>query len=713
MKRQFLAHIAGDGREQPVLEHLAGTAALAAEFARPFGGEAQGRLAGMAHDIGKYSRAFQRRLRGELSRVDHSTAGALECRKRGQPFAAFAVAGHHSGLPDGGGKGDAPEASTFWGRINRAARGELEPYAAWTQELSLPDGQSPAFALQDRPSGMFFTRMLYSCLVDADFLDTEAFMDGHARQSGGAPMEDLWQKRQAHIAGWFPPQNPLNEQRCAILTRCIAEGERQPTGLFTLTVPTGGGKTVASLAFALAHARARGLRRVIYVIPYTSIIEQTASVFRKILGEEAVLEHHSNAPFSADCGDDPQTARLARAAENWDMPVIVTTAVQFFESLYACRSSQCRKLHNIASSVILFDEAQMIPIPYLRPCIHAIAQLVGNYQASAVLCTATQPALTPIFREFLPDAPIAELCPAGSFRWDVFRRTSFLHAGPLSPEQLAQQMNSCRQVLCIVNRRKSAQEVFSLLEKEGAFHLTTLMFPAHRQECLEAIRRRLKDGLPCRVVSTSLIEAGADVDFPAVYREEAGLDSILQAAGRCNREGQRPARESIVTIFQGWDGPPPLFRTSIEVGRSILSRYEDITCREAVHDYFHQLLDVTGPEAQDQKGILSRIQRELFPFQTIADAFHLIESPTRTVYIPLGEGASLTERLLSGERSRTLYRRLGRYSVAVYEDHLQALEQAGALEALEDGSFILSVLSLYDENTGLSLDVSDKRGSIL
>lgn len=713
MKNKFLAHISEDGREQTVFEHLAGAASLAAAFSRPFGGEAQGLLAGTAHDIGKYSAAFQRRLTGDSRRVDHATAGAFECMGRGQPFAAFAVAGHHGGLPDGGGRGDGPETATFWGRINRAGRGGLEPYGAWAREVSLPVGQPPPFAKQDLGTGMFFTRMLYSCLVDADFLDTETFMSGKPRAGGCAPMDVLWDKLQAHISGWFPPKNELNAQRCAILKNCIAQGEANAPGLFTLTVPTGGGKTVASLAFALAHARAHGLRRVIYVIPYTSIIEQTASVFREILGAENVLEHHSNVLYDMETEADPHTIRMAQATENWDMPVIVTTAVQFFESLYACRSSQCRKLHNLADSVIILDEAQMLPLPYLRPCVHAIAQLAGHYRASAVLCTATQPALNPLFGEFLPGAPIKELCPAGACRWEVFRRVTFQRAGRLRWDELARQMNRQVQALCIVNRRKSAQELFRMLEKEGSFHLTTLMYPAHRQSRLEEIRRRLKAGLPCRVVSTSLIEAGVDVDFPAVYREEAGLDSILQAAGRCNREGKRPVHESTVCIFQGEDMPPRLFATAIELGRAVLSRHEDISSPEAIHDYFHQLLEVQGPEAQDKKGILPRINREFFPFRTVAKDFQLIEAATRTIYIPQGEGALFAERLLAGERSRALYRMLGRYSVAVYEDHFRALEQAGALEPLEDGSFVLKDLDLYDADVGLSLRAEDKREYIL
>ena len=699
----FLAHISNDGRRQTLLSHLTGTAMLAKSFAQPFDTQGQAELAGMLHDIGKYSAAFQKRLYGDSTVVDHSTAGAAECWRRGQPLSAFVIAGHHGGLPDGGSMTDGAETATLLGRIQRAAQGKLEPYDRWIEEVTVPSLPRIDLRCNAPEDLMFLTRMLYSCLVDADYLDTEAFMIGHPREHHRESVDSLWKKLQRYISGWFPPQGELNRQRCAILERCIAQG-LQPPGLFSLTVPTGGGKTVASLAFALAHAKEYHMERIIYVIPYTSIIEQTAGIFRTILGDTNVLEHHSNVLYDPENEVNGHTFRLAQATENWDMPIIVTTAVQFFESLFACRPAQCRKLHNIANSVIIFDEAQMLPLPYLRPCIHAIAQLVEHYHTTAVLCTATQPALAPIFQEFLPRYSITELCPSGTFAPDTFRRVTFRQQGRLTWRELAAQLNAQSQVLCIVNTRKGAQELFRQLTGEGVFHLSTLMCPAHRQEQIAEIGRRLADGLSCRVVSTSLIEAGVDIDFPAVYRELAGLDSILQAAGRCNREGKRPVSESIVTIFQSEERTPPLLAAAAGASQFVLRHDPEFASPHAIEAYFRQLFDLKGPEAQDMQRILPTIRSEFFPFRTIADRFHLIDSPTRTIYVPYQDGATWIEMLRSGERSKDLYRQLGRYGVSVYEQHFAALQQAGDIEMLDDDTAVLCNPSCYSEQTGLSLD---------
>lgn len=455
------------------------------------------------------------------------------------------------------------------------------------------------------------------------------------------------------------------------------------------------------------------MKRVIYVVPYTSIIEQNADVFREILGDGNVLEHHSGVQFELSDGASPEEVRRALAAENWDMPVIVTTAVQFFESIYANRSSKCRKLHNLADSVIIFDEAQMLPLCHLRPCVAAMASLAEQFRSTLVLCTATQPSLGDLLHTYAPSCPITELCPQTAEGYDSFRRVTFRQEGILEDDALAERLSEHRQVLCIVNSRKAAQSIFARLPQEASFHLSTLMVPAQRQTLLDEIRRRLKAGEPCRVVSTSLIEAGVDVDFPAVYRELAGLDSVLQAAGRCNREGKRAPEESIVTVFERAELPPMLFRTAIGATREALMNSCDIGARETMQNYFDALRSLSG-ETLDKSGVIKAFEKGIngceLPFRTVAENFHLIDQNTRTVYVPFGGGAALVEQLKEGECSKGLYRKLGRYAVSVYEPHFQKLYAAGALltaqeaPALDEDSAILNDMSLYSEMTGLTLE---------
>lgn len=703
----WLAHISKDGQRcQTVRDHLLGTAQRAASFAQSFGGQDQAQLAGLLHDIGKYSDGFQRRLQGG-NRVDHSTAGAKVAFEQKQVEISFAVAGHHGGLPDGGAKTDPATASTLFGRIKR----DVEPCGQWEEEIQLPAKFNRAPVGKDWFSTAFYTRMLYSCLVDADYLDTETFFEGVKPRGGLASPSQLLQRLKQYVAPWWDAKTPLNEKRCAILSQCFSMGQQGQPGLYTLTVPTGGGKTVSSLAFALAHAAANGKARVIYVIPYTSIIDQTAEVFRNILGEEVVVEHHSGADFLLPEDElDPALYRKALATENWDAPVIVTTAVQFFESLYSNRSSRCRKLHNIANSVVIFDEAQTLPLPYLRPCVAAIGQLVQFYNVTAVLCTATQPALQPLFDEFSPGKRLHEICPDTTGLYQFFCRTTLVQAGELAEEALLSQLNAAEQCLCVVNRRATAQQLFAQLEPEGRYCLTTLLCPAHRKQLLKEIRRKLAEGLPCRVVSTSLIEAGVDVDFPEVWREEAGLDSILQTAGRCNREGKRPVTDSTVTVFRLEDQRPHAsLRKNVEAARSILSQFPDPAAPEAIETYFSFLRELKGEQAQDTVGVIDAfrqgIQGNTFPFASVAEKFHLIDSPTATVYLPVGEGQALVERLRQGAHSRSLYRRLGQYGVNIYREHLQELLTAGAVQPVGDGSYYLTDPSLYNPETGLSLDV--------
>mgnify|MGYP002537543178 CR=1 FL=1 len=717
MDLQYYAHVRenANGRKeyQTVAQHLTGTAELCREFAAAFGAEADGELAGLSHDIGKCTDAFQDHLLNDGPTVDHATAGAMACAMRGNRYASACVAGHHGGLPDFGNMRTARKADgTFYGRM---LKGREERYLERCGEsgAALPPPTVLATQGLDPLQASFWTRMLYSCLVDADFLDTERFMNGERGRGGYDDIPTLLARLQAYIKPWQQPRTELNRLRCEILNTCIEAGSK-PKGVYTLTVPTGGGKTVASLAFALRHAAEHGMQRVIYVIPYTSIIDQNARVFRDILGSGNVLEHHSGVQFDLSDGASAEAVRKALATENWDMPVVVTTAVQFFESMYAARSSRCRKLHNLANSVLIFDEAQTLPCDYLRPCVSAIAQLVQHYGVTAVLCTATQPDLGGLFREFAPEQPLRELSPDPDLLYQVLRRVTLGDLGTVSYEALVGQLKEHEQVLCVVNRRKTAQALFAALPQDGSYCLTTLLCAADRRRQLAEIRARLENGLPCRVVSTSLIEAGVDVDFPSAYREQAGLDSLLQTAGRCNRNGKRLAAESPVWLFRLEDCPTPrMIRANVDALAYVQQHFARLDTPEAILAYFRQLY--ANKASLDRHGILPAFQKgdspgRFFPFAWAAEQFRLIESPTRTVYLPIGEGKALCEQLRRQGPTRTLLRRLGLYSVNCYEAQLKSLLAAGALEELPGGELLLANPGLYSAEIGLTVEIETGNG---
>ncbi|MDD4312800.1 MAG: CRISPR-associated helicase Cas3', partial [Eubacteriales bacterium] len=516
----------------------------------------------------------------------------------------------------------------------------------------------------------------------------------------------LYERLLDRLSAFGPPKTPLAEKRNQVQQDCLRMAE-EPRGIYTLTVPTGGGKTLSSLAFALKHAMKNELRRVIYVIPYTSIIDQTAAVFRNALGDQNVLEHHHNVSYEST--DERETDPRALASENWDAPVVVTTNVQFFESLFANRTSRCRKLHNIANSVIIFDEAQMLPKDLLRPCVQAIQELVRNHCCTAVLCSATQPALGQFFDD---PGSIREICKDHEALYQALHRVHFEYAKELDDVTLLDRLNHLDQVLCIVNTKLQAQTLFAGLSGEGNYHLSTLMTPSHRRRILAEIRDRLRESLPCRVISTSLIEAGVDVDFPVVYREEAGLDSAIQAAGRCNREGNRSAEDSVVYLFEPearyQSKLPPSLRLPVDVTHILIQQFADISAPEVIFTYFSRLFAFLG-DSLDKKHIVKQINDGIrqglsIPFAKIAEEFRVIESPTRMVLIPEDqESRELIRLLRAGVRTNKLLRQTGLHAVSIYPKQYELLFGAGALEVLDEEIAVLRDETLYSSDTGLHI----------
>jgi CRISPR-associated endonuclease/helicase Cas3 len=695
---------------EPLADHLALVGKLAAQFAGRFGSDILGDVAGRLHDIGKMSAAFQGYIRGNgaLKGPDHATAGAREAAQLYGPHLgrvlAYCIAGHHAGLADGGSEHVPGTLS------HRLITKPLETYDGWEAHAgALPEKSTiglpaPLNAKSQHPGfhHAFFIRMLFSALVDADFLATEHFYalakpDGEQVRRGFVnSLETLRGRLDAKLADKASAATEVNRLRGDILTHVRAQANHIP-GLFSLTVPTGGGKTLTSLAFALDHAIAHGLDRVVYVIPYTSIIEQTAQVFRDAVGEDGdVLEHHSAVewdPKGDEQFDDEGREglkKLRRDAENWDVRIIVTTSVQFFESLFAARTSACRKLHNLAKSVIILDEAQTLPLPLLRPCMAAIETLATGYGASVVLCTATQPALSKQdgFDRGLEN--VRELAPDPQHLYSKLKRVrAEIAPEPVSDDALAAELRTQDQVLCIVNSRAHARDLFGQIKDAlGARHLTTLMCPLHRRAALAEIRQDLKDRKPVRLIATSLIEAGVDVDFPTVWRAMTGLDSIAQAAGRCNREGLRS--EGIVNVFtpveaEGRKAPPAMEQFAAATREVLRAHGGDPLGLEAIKAYFSLVYWSKGPDQLDAamlgdkpnqtQGILNAIEdtaRSLnFPFTQIASAFRFIEDTMQPVIVPYhaaGERESvgdLVGRLRFVERPGAIARKLALYSVPV------------------------------------------------
>ncbi len=709
---------------QSLEEHLQSVAKQTEEFASVFGAGDWGQMAGMLHDAGKTTWAFQRRLEGCSQRVDHATFGARLAQEYGGRLGlllSYMIAGHHGGLPNGGAQEGELHHRLIHGKVPEDAI--LLPVADVKKELLTPFQLS-----SEKLAGFslaFFTRMIYSCLVDADFLDTEAFCSPQKRADrpvvDSRQISSLQTKLADHLTRLAESSSPtlVNLQRREILEQCRDKAGLPPQ-IFSLTVPTGGGKTLSSLAFALDHAVANKQRRIIYAIPFTSIIEQNAEVFQKILGREAVLEHHCNYKEKDEHEVAAYDRRRGLATENWDAPLVVTTNVQFFESLFSNKPSRCRKLHNIAASVIILDEAQAIPTEYLEPCLAALSELVEHYSCTVILCTATQPALDDqsSLRSALPE--IREIIDVPQRYYMALCRTQVVFVGALADDELARRLAAENQVLCIVSTKSQARALFELLRGEqGVYHLSTNMYPEHRRRVLADIRERLKvePKQPCRVISTSLVEAGVDLDFPVVYRAMAGLDSIAQAAGRCNREGRLNEHGRLGRVYVYLPEKPPrmpwLKRCATRAEETLRSLpSEDPLGLVAMRRYFELLYDV---QDLDKKQILSRFptRRQLtpelyFPFRDVAQDFRFIDDDSVGVIIPReAEAVALERRLQYTEHPRTILRKLQQYTVALRIRDYHALEAASALEVVAGTFPVLRNLRAYREDVGLCVEGGD------
>ncbi|RMH61941.1 MAG: CRISPR-associated helicase Cas3' [Calditrichaeota bacterium] len=713
-------------------EHLERTAKLTAENCADFINYKVPLILGYLHDIGKASDAFQERIRiksgfeaeeahlegKSAQHVDHSTAGAQLSAQKYDLLGilpAYIIAGHHTGLPNG----KSSEESSLYSRLHK----EVEAYnniLPWLNS-KLPDINPKDFMPKNHHYNstltpyqfQFLIRMLFSALTDADFIDTEEYMNPDKTKQRGsmATMEELKKSLDDYFQIFLNKKETfVNRKRNEILKTCILAANEKP-GIFSLTVPTGGGKTLSSMAFAVNHAIKHNLKRIIYVIPYTTIISQNAQIFRDLfsnLGEDVVIEHHSNMEPAVE------TAYNRLATENWDAPVIVTTNVQFFESFYSNKNSVCRKLHNISRSIIVFDEAQMFPPEYLKPVLRVLNELNKNYGCSIVLCTATQPALnkSKILADGLDN--VKEIIEKPEELYKQLKRVHIkILPGTTSDDQLIRHMEAYEQALCIVNTRKHARELYRALSDmhpdNSCFHLSTMMCPQHRVDELEKIKHELSKHKPCRVISTQLIEAGVDIDFPVVYRAMAGLDSIAQAAGRCNREGLLTSGN--VFVFQPKQkAPPGHLRKCAESGAFTLKKYRtDPLTPPAIEKYFQ---DLFGKSDLDEHGILQLCNSQLdeIPFKEISEKFRFIRQTGFSLIIPYGHGKELINSLRACYEGRVpmeLRRQLQRYTINIFRETFMAM--APVIEdVFRDGQFyVLLNDDIYDEKIGLNPDIPE------
>ena len=775
----YYAHTDADGRlehGQLLVDHLKAVAEKAAGFAAPVGASDWARVAGLLHDAGKASDAFQQRLAGAPIKVDHATAGAqLASRVYSANgigrLLAFAIAGHHGGMPNWAKAGHRTPLK------DRLEAKDIEPFEDAFRTivdlpaescLSVPSALPHCFTRRPEASttndarrevefGVYFTeQVIFSSLVDADYLDSEHFMQpdlSDARNDMPLSLGELASMLDNHMSilaerAKGAATTTVNAVRAQVLSQCLAASDSEP-GIFTLEVPTGGGKTLASLSFALHHALRNGQQRVIIAIPYTSIVEQTAATLKEIFGARNVLEHHSNYDFgqglrdAGEAQDDERWLRERLLVQNWDAPIIVTTNVQLFESLFSNKPSRCRKVHNIANAVVILDEAQTLPDSLLEPTLAMIQVLADYAGTTTVLCTATQPNLDgcwPFSRRPVPIVDDQE----GRLFEPLGRRTSYdcSHIGDAawSLGELVDCLAAQTQILCVVGTQDGARNIYEALKErpgceDGVFHLSARMIPEHRSCVIAHMKRRLRDGLPCRVVSTQLIEAGVDVDFPIVLREMAGIDSIVQAAGRCNRGGKLSCGH--VIVFEcpdirssgeagdsaGASTKPStrnwlaaMRRLGLETIRAQQDAGEDPFGRAGVRYFFDRRYSSQsgyGVNGLDAHGILRDIAggEEIlgvastgkFSFEQYAEDYQFIADDSIPVFVPWGEeGMALLERIESGEVSSNLWRALQRFSVSVPRWALEQYESyfrpVGAYYVLETrpGS-----VSMYSEEVGL------------
>lgn len=723
---EYYAHTREDGERQTVKAHLIGVSKLAEDFSadllKPLA-----KKASYDHDTGKYALKYQWRLDDDNIKFSHAACGALEYKTLADkndcfaPLMEYCIAGHHTGLMDGGTVADNSDSPTLNGTLKRADEytgdsdysayaTEIE-FATLTQEEITPP-LNELLSTKDPTERIeryaFFTKYVFSCLTDADFLDTERFCNKNVERGMSGDFEKALDKLNRELSD-MPSDNPLRQARSRIQQQAF-DNSVNKSHISILDMPTGSGKTLCSLKLALES----GKKRIIYVIPYTSIIEQTANKFEKMFGDVLpVLQHHSNYSYDGDTEEEKKTAeKLKRTCENWNAPLIITTSVQFFQSIYHYKGSALRKLHNLRDSVIVFDEIHLIPTELLRPCLKAVGYITKYLNSEALFLSATMPDYSKLFDKFLPDVNYNKLV-TDRTNFKYFKKCEYKDMGKTTLETIAENASQCKNALIVVNTKKTAAELYSLVQGEK-YHLSANMTPAHRSRVIEVVRKKLKKGEPITVVSTSLVEAGVDLDFNTVFRQLSGLDSILQAGGRCNREGKDDKGYVYVfdideTYRKGSDLAMRINKT-----KGLLEKYQDITSYDCIKEYYDGIFNFNQSRIAensiakyneqsnsfDRQGLMSPYS---IPFRSYAMQFEYISADTISIVIDDPNDQTcheLVETLRNGDMS--VRRALQKYSVSVYMNVFKDLYSQGVLNDHGTGIYILENQSYYNNETGLN-----------
>ncbi|CAM3751789.1 CRISPR-associated endonuclease Cas3'' [Marinicrinis lubricantis] len=750
MSIKYIAHVRKneDGswaEPHDLVNHSEGTANIARSFASKLQSKQWAEAAGWGHDAGKGRPEWltylkvksgydpEARYQTNIGKISHAIHGAeLVERLYGKGIGrllAYCIAGHHTGLPDWSGVEGAGQSSLQFrkSQVSDLELEQIDPSLIAKLQESKP--LRPPWKFKGGLDMSLWIRMLFSCLVDADFLDTESYMKQAKALNRGQylPVEALKERLRLYNEdlGKNAELTSVNVLRGEILQKCIKAAQRS-RGIYSLTVPTGGGKTLSGLTFALEHACKWKHDRVIYVSSYMSILEQNVEVFREAVGKDQVVEHHSNVV------EDEADIRSRLAMENWDAPLIVTTSVQFFESLFAAKPGRCRKLHNIANSVIVLDEVQLLPPAFLAPILETLQLLVDRYNVSIVLMTATQPALKErmmdgrLFKGLKEVKEIVGTDEEVRSLYDLLKRTEIQFPSDSHTVEhwgeIADQLRHSGEVLCIVSDRKSCRELHARMPA-GTYHLSALMCGQNLSDKIKEIKKKLEQNhtsepenrVPVRVISTQLVEAGVDLDFPIVYRAFAGLDSIMQAAGRCNRNGRlRPELGKVIVFHPPRPAPIGILRKAADTTRSILSSStsDDVASPAIFEKFFEELY--WRVHSLDEKEIVRLLDPQrndpkecsIF-FRTAAEKFELIDKTNqRTVLIPYRDGQRLIDDLRSNGPDRYLMRKLQRYTVNVYSREFEELQGQEAVEEIWPKVFALTSIKHYTEDAGLFIESS-------